>query len=338
MTTINNQQLHDLSVKHSILLESYKLYEFQKREKQFLELRGDLTKILGSFEYTDIGFASKRELNKLIAKVRKIQRGFYTSIGADILAMFEEFTKESFKSSNKKWTKVAKTMVVGEEKLDVELSELSALPEDDPSGLLLFIVAMKKREIPGVGLSVAAMVAYYIATNSNKLESLIRTSWSNGLTKEELLLSILGSAAIKQGANGILKTMRHQLNSVIDTTIAFASEQVESEMIAEKISKKYMWISIMDSRTTDTCRGRNRKTFEVGKGPLPPAHMHCRSKIMPLIDESSVTEESISKWSIRQIQESKFNIEKYGIIDSATGVYKATKPITPSEFFKQTKE
>ena len=39
---------------------------------------------------------------------------------------------------------------------------------------------------------------------------------------------------------------------------------------------RYRWISVLDSRTTDVCRGRSNKVYEVGVGPIPPAHPNCR--------------------------------------------------------------
>ena len=39
----------------------------------------------------------------------------------------------------------------------------------------------------------------------------------------------------------------------------------------------YAWISTLDGRTSPTCQKRDGQVYEVGKGPLPPAHPNCRS-------------------------------------------------------------
>jgi SPP1 gp7 family putative phage head morphogenesis protein len=37
------------------------------------------------------------------------------------------------------------------------------------------------------------------------------------------------------------------------------------------------WNAVLDGRTSEVCRSRDGKMFEVGKGPQPPAHPRCRS-------------------------------------------------------------
>lgn len=37
------------------------------------------------------------------------------------------------------------------------------------------------------------------------------------------------------------------------------------------------WNAVLDGRTSEVCRSRDGKVYEVGKGPQPPAHPRCRS-------------------------------------------------------------
>lgn len=37
------------------------------------------------------------------------------------------------------------------------------------------------------------------------------------------------------------------------------------------------WNAVLDGRTSEVCRSRDGKRYEVGKGPQPPAHPRCRS-------------------------------------------------------------
>jgi len=45
--------------------------------------------------------------------------------------------------------------------------------------------------------------------------------------------------------------------------------------------ERYIWISTLDSSTTSICWRRSNKIFNVGSGPIPPAHYRCRSSIAP---------------------------------------------------------
>lgn len=48
--------------------------------------------------------------------------------------------------------------------------------------------------------------------------------------------------------------------------------------------KKYRWVATLGERTSDICRKLNGQVFEVGKGPLPPAHINCRSSIREVLE------------------------------------------------------
>ncbi|MGJ3101180.1 phage minor head protein, partial [Salmonella enterica subsp. enterica serovar Paratyphi A] len=43
----------------------------------------------------------------------------------------------------------------------------------------------------------------------------------------------------------------------------------------DDIIEKYEWVSTLDSRTSTICRARDGMTWEIGKGPMPPAHPNC---------------------------------------------------------------
>lgn len=42
----------------------------------------------------------------------------------------------------------------------------------------------------------------------------------------------------------------------------------------------YLWVSVLDSITSQICRSLDGRLFAFGKGPLPPAHPNCRSTIV----------------------------------------------------------
>lgn len=44
----------------------------------------------------------------------------------------------------------------------------------------------------------------------------------------------------------------------------------------------YRWLSTLDNLTSDLCQALDHQEFELGDGPLPPAHPNCRSTIAPI--------------------------------------------------------
>ena len=51
----------------------------------------------------------------------------------------------------------------------------------------------------------------------------------------------------------------------------------------EDIIREVIWVSKLDSHTTDICRALDDKRFPIGSGPRPPAHYNCRSTIAPVM-------------------------------------------------------
>ena len=62
----------------------------------------------------------------------------------------------------------------------------------------------------------------------------------------------------------------------------------------------YIWLSVMDRRTSEICTSRNRKRYRFGKGPIPPAHIRCRSHIAPIVGMDDIAAESFYTWAVRQ--------------------------------------
>lgn len=45
----------------------------------------------------------------------------------------------------------------------------------------------------------------------------------------------------------------------------------------------YSWLATPGDRTCPICNGLNGQIFEVGNGPVPPAHSLCRCSVMPVV-------------------------------------------------------
>lgn len=65
--------------------------------------------------------------------------------------------------------------------------------------------------------------------------------------------------------------------------------------------------AILDSRTTDICRGRNGKVYkkETSRGMIP-AHYNCRSFFIPIIDKNFQLPENYSMWQKLQDKSKNF--------------------------------
>lgn len=111
-----------------------------------------------------------------------------------------------------------------------------------------------------------------------------------------------------------LTTATRRLRNITNTNARFARAFIRTtnshigSVVSDEVYKanadlveQYEWLSILDGRTTPICRGRDGKRYDVGKGPMPPAHIGCRSTTTPILkDFPPPQRETFDEWIKRQ--------------------------------------
>lgn len=121
----------------------------------------------------------------------------------------------------------------------------------------------------------------------DEVEKSVRLGISNGMTAKQM------SSQVKTNIN----IKRNQLDSLTRTVTQSVINSANEENYKNNKIKKYQYLAILDSRTTDRCKSLNNKIFEVGKGPIPPQHFNCRSFTIPVDDEiESENYETYNEW------------------------------------------
>lgn len=85
---------------------------------------------------------------------------------------------------------------------------------------------------------------------------------------------------------GVWDLNRRSAEAVIRTAVTHIAANVAQESYEANpgLVTEVEWVSVLDSRTTDICRGRDGQRFPLNKGPRPPAHIRCRSTVIPIIE------------------------------------------------------
>jgi SPP1 gp7 family putative phage head morphogenesis protein len=78
--------------------------------------------------------------------------------------------------------------------------------------------------------------------------------------------------------NQIMALVRTSINQVANAASMAVYESNQD------ITKKYQYVAALDTRTSAICRALDGQEFEYGKGPMPPQHFNCRSKVVAVID------------------------------------------------------
>jgi SPP1 gp7 family putative phage head morphogenesis protein len=114
---------------------------------------------------------------------------------------------------------------------------------------------------------------------SDKRSIEIRTMISDGI------LEGLTTPEVITNVSRMTDRSKSQVEALVRTTINHAGAQVRRQVSVENqaLFKGEEWVSVLDSRTSLICAGRDGRIYPVNKGEFPPAHWNCRSVRVPVL-------------------------------------------------------
>lgn len=117
-----------------------------------------------------------------------------------------------------------------------------------------------------------------------RINNVIRTGFSEGQTVAEMTRIIRGTRANRFN-DGILATTQRNAYAIARTSVNHMATQARNEVYAENddILDGVEWSSTLDNKTSNICRFYDGKIFPTDSGPRPPAHVSCRSAILPAV-------------------------------------------------------
>lgn len=118
------------------------------------------------------------------------------------------------------------------------------------------------------------------------IERTIRVGIAQGLTTADIVRQLRGTKAANYRDGLIAGILKREGDAMVRTSIQhvnIAGQMAVAEANADHV-KRYRWLSTLDSRTSQICRSLDGNIYLMGKGPLPPAHINCRSFILLLVD------------------------------------------------------
>lgn len=107
-------------------------------------------------------------------------------------------------------------------------------------------------------------------TEVSRLVTGVKMGFVQGQTTRQIVKNVVG-------AGGLADISERNAATVIRTALSHISNEARNETYRQNddIIEKYEWVSTLDSRTSTICRARDGMTWEIGKGPMPPAHPNC---------------------------------------------------------------
>jgi SPP1 gp7 family putative phage head morphogenesis protein len=123
------------------------------------------------------------------------------------------------------------------------------------------------------------------AEDLRRIHSSIQTGMVAGEDMQSIARRVVGTRALA-GTDGVTELTRRQVQAITRTAVMHVSNAARSAYFHENadiVTGEY-FVATLDSRTTPICRANDGKTFDLGKGPVPPLHFNCRSLRIAAID------------------------------------------------------
>uniref|UniRef100_A0AAU6W080 Head morphogenesis protein n=1 Tax=Pseudomonas phage Pavpe01 TaxID=3138545 RepID=A0AAU6W080_9VIRU len=304
----DSRRLFDVVTRQQVYVEGVKLDQANQFREVIRELSDEFRNMLGRLNYSTLDGMTKAELNSFIVVLRKSQQRIYNKYTQQLLDQLY-----AFMTVDKRVTLRMYGALVSDED-EVSLSEAEDLVQqskDESLFVPLFgwagLAATGKGDsalwstisnnpIPANGLLLGAFIAGFSKSAQASVENLIRMGYANHWTVNETLNAIIGP-------QGQMSKVFNQ-NTAVSATIIQHIAQSVGAAVSSAFAGRYRWDSVMDNATSDICRGRNRRIYEYGRGPLPPAHIRCRSRITPIFGNggggSDGDNETFYTWTRRQ--------------------------------------
>jgi len=308
---MKNRSLYDMLVQHQFHIEQYKnglAFEFRKRLPKLLK---ELRILFKEVNFNSLDVLSKKEFERFKRNIEKANNKFFSAWLVYISKELNDFMMQDLK--------IIKAMV-GNHFNESDVPELEELKiekllsdnkiENREKDSLIPLIWLQNEEneklwsyiansiLPANGLLVSSFLSGLKGYSANLILNSLNQSYANKENTFEALKAIVGTKE-NNYKDGQIRKITNANDSINDTIVQQITSQLEVG-VESIVFRKYIWNSVMDFRTSNICISRNNKIYIYGKGPIPPAHNRCRSKINPVVLGKPGKEESYFQWLQRQ--------------------------------------
>ena len=262
--TKEGQLLHDLTVKFQVYLERLKAGEMRRIDSTIRDFDEAMKAAM-----VELGEGPSRRKLERVLKALRVQ-----------MESLSDVQLESYLKTLKKFSKYA--MEYTTETINTIAPPGS--PALTPASAASWAAALEA-PIQATGDTLQSFIKDWSDSTIKKVEGAVRTGFAQGQTNAEIVRRIRGTKAnnFKDGILGGIT--KREANAMVRTSLQHVSAQAQQTVYDDNsdIISGYIWISTLDSRTTTQCKGLDSKEFQMGKGPIPPIHIGCRSTTIPKI-------------------------------------------------------
>lgn len=257
--------LFDAILRHQLYLEGLKAGQRPVFAEELAKVRREIVIALASMSIKDMGELNKSQLYGLIRSLRR-----------SLAAIFDAETKA--------FLRFLESFIAADRALWIQIF---AATTGAPIAKLALAPAASKLWTAATNAPMGAngilLEKFVEASRLSAINSVVNTlaqARANRWTLAETSARIVGTSQAKE-KDGVLHRIANQQSAVTNTVLQHLSSEA-NHAVGKQGFAEYEWVSVLDDKTTPICRDRDGKRYAYGKGPLPPAHVGCRSTVMPI--------------------------------------------------------
>jgi SPP1 gp7 family putative phage head morphogenesis protein len=257
-------ELFDIVVRRQIYIEGLKHAKANEWAKTLAALRRELEARLTLTNAEDLGEMTKKALRELIRDLRAIARRIFDPWLKSLIEWLRQFVVAD--------TDMLATLYAPHGDED------AAQALDDADGDKLYAAALLA-PLEATGTLALPFLLALAPSVMVRLERLVLQHYAQRSTVAELRKAIVGTEALKFN-DGAMRNIQRQAEAATNTVLQHLANQV-NDALGAKLVGFYEWVSVLDDRTTKICISRDGNRYAYGQGPVPPAHVNCRSTTVP---------------------------------------------------------
>ena len=233
--------------------------------------------------FTRLANRQAHDLEAMLVENQKELRAYLLTIEypvrrAQVEARIEAILAKFHSAMMQRLQEMADELAVYTAQVEMEALSITGKKIIDP-GTVAILDAVRTQLFQGANMREWATQAFN--DDKNRVLRTVRTQMSYGMSGKRIAQAVLEEKR-RYGARA--QTYRALALLIKSTTVhAYSAGRSVVWLANDALISKLVWVSVLDTHTSDTCRFLDGKTFKVNEGPRPPGHLNCRSTMVPLL-------------------------------------------------------
>jgi len=261
---VSNNYYDDAVIRRAIYIERLKTGQRVNYDRVLSLLIPRLHAVMARYDVENVSDLSTRQLASLINEMSRELDKASSAFAGRLLVWLKQFGREQ-----NDWH----TLLM-ENTIDEEEDALPVVPYRYTDELIFAGI------VGSTGMTIKESLAALVATQKRHIAQRVKIAAAQNQKMSVAMRDIIGTRGAKY-RDGLMGQFRNFGHELVGSMIQFAANRTNMGFLDkfQDYVAGYMWVSILDSKTSATCRSLDGQVFELGEGPVPPAHPNCRSHI-----------------------------------------------------------